>query len=648
MCRPTYNLLMGIRSIFVASVIVFVACGSDPRSVETVSPSAKLGTVEMLIQDIEEPRHPADGQGKAWVDESTVDPTAGGRGSFSVVFETGPEGIAEGGAVYFMPSPFWGWSAPQNFDPEGLGYCQVSTDAVGVELSVISSEQMVIASIVGRALELGERLVFAYGVGSAGAAVDRFAEHDSRLWVAVDGDGDGVRKVLEESPGVDIGAGDPARLHMALPGVARPGERVRLTIAVLDVLGNAGLSFDGDVTLESEVSLSGIQSPVHFRIEDRGRKTVELVAPDSGVVRVRGHSGQRLSGESNPMRVSSDGPRTFWADLHGHSGLSDGTGTPEDYFSYARDVAALDVVALTDHDHWGVVFLDQSPDMWSKIREQGESFHQPGRFVTLLGYEWTSWLHGHRHVLFFEGEGEVFSSIDPRYDTPPELWAALKGQKAMTIAHHTAGGPVATNWDYAPDPVLEPVTEVVSVHGSSEAEDSPQLIYSPVAGNFARDALLRGYRLGFVGSGDGHDGHPGLSHLASGTGGLAGIMADELTKESVMNAIRRRRVFATNGPRILVRMAVDGHPMGSKIELTGNSATVFVSVSGTAPIEKIEVIRNDEIVASVSGQGELDAQITLLLADLNAGDFAYTRIFQVDGGGAWTSPVFFEKTKVNK
>ena len=33
--------------------------------------------------------------------------------------------------------------------------------------------------------------------------------------------------------------------------------------------------------------------------------------------------------------------------------LSDGTGTPEDYFAYARDVAALDVIALTDHDHWG-------------------------------------------------------------------------------------------------------------------------------------------------------------------------------------------------------------------------------------------------------------------------------------------------------
>ena len=35
------------------------------------------------------------------------------------------------------------------------------------------------------------------------------------------------------------------------------------------------------------------------------------------------------------------------------------------------------------------------------------------------------------------------------------------------------------------------------------------MIHEPVAGHFARDALARGYRLGFIGSGDRHDGHPG-------------------------------------------------------------------------------------------------------------------------------------------
>ena len=39
--------------------------------------------------------------------------------------------------------------------------------------------------------------------------------------------------------------------------------------------------------------------------------------------------------------MSANGPRILWGDLHGHSNFSDGTGLPEDYFVYARDVAAL-------------------------------------------------------------------------------------------------------------------------------------------------------------------------------------------------------------------------------------------------------------------------------------------------------------------
>ena len=114
-----------------------------------------------------------------------------------------------------------------------------------------------------------------------------------------------------------------------------------------------------------------------------------------------------------------------------------------------------------------------SPEIWAEIRRQTERFHEPGRFVTLLGYEWTSWLHGHRHVLYFEDRGEVLSSIDPAYETPAQLWQALRGRPALTFAHHSAGGPIATDWSYPPDPELEPVTEVVSVHGSSEAADTP-------------------------------------------------------------------------------------------------------------------------------------------------------------------------------
>ena len=67
-----------------------------------------------------------------------------------------------------------------------------------------------------------------------------------------------------------------------------------------------------------------------------------------------------------------------------------------------------------------------------------------------------------------------------------------------------------------------PVTEIASIHGMSEAADAPAPIGGAIPGHFVRDLLLHGARVGFIGSGDTHDGHPGLGELASGQSGLAG------------------------------------------------------------------------------------------------------------------------------
>ena len=333
--------------------------------------------------------------------------------------------------------------------------------------------------------------------------------------------------------------------------------------------------------------------------------------------------------------------RIFWGDLHGHSQLSDGTGTPEDYYLYARDVAGLDVAALTDHDHWGIRLLDQSPGLWEQIRAANQRFHAPGRFVTLLGYEWTSWIHGHRHVLFFSDDGELRSSLDPRYETPAQLWDALSGQAALTFAHHSAGGPISTNWDYVPDPQLEPITEIVSVHGSSEALDSPSPIYNPVVGNFVRDVLDRGLRFGFIGSGDSHDGHPGQAQLSSRSGGLAAIFSEELSRESILSSLRARRVYATNGPRIWLRFALDGRPMGStSIEASAPEQQLDVAVATLEPIDRVELIRSGGQIDRLPAPGVREWSMQQRIPRLEAGEYIYLRVVQVDGGAAWSSPIY--------
>ncbi|MGH9464989.1 MAG: CehA/McbA family metallohydrolase, partial [Thermoanaerobaculia bacterium] len=471
--------------------------------------------------------------------------------------------------------------------------------------------------------------------------------------LAVDGDGDGIRGLLAESPALEVLAGPPRQAILTVPSVVRPGATAELRLALVDALGNAGHPFVGTLELVARALPCAADDPdlacdpaaklalpsgVTLAAGDRGSIAVQLIAPERGVFLIDAVGPEGLAGRSNPLVVSATLPRLLWGDLHGHSQLSDGTGTPADYFRYARDIAALDVVALTDHDHWGLQPLALHPELWREIRDEVERFHDSGRFVTLLGYEWTSWLYGHRHVLYFAGDGEVLSSVDPATETPQQLWDALRGEPALTFAHHSAGGPIATDWTIPPDPELEPVTEIVSVHGSSEAEDSPAPIYDPMPGNFVRDVLDRGYVLGFIGSGDSHDGHPGLAGLAAPSGGLAALWATELTREGVLEALRARRVYATNGPRILLQVALDGEPDGATVAPRAAGA-LEVLVVAPEILERLDVVRTGELIDSAS----LDSRVHRLrwtLHDLAAGEAVYVRAVQRDGGAAWSSPFF--------
>jgi hypothetical protein len=608
---------------------------------------ARWEVVDMLRESLRLEFDPSDGGGRAWLESVEPEtPQASTTARFTLVYEVGPLGVADGGGIYLQVSPFWDWSTPQTLEPEAPGYTLVTTEAEDVELdSATLDHQLLGIRVGGRALTEGERVRIVYGAGLLGAVVDTFAEKRARLWIAVDGNGDDVRKVLADSPAVEIRAGPPARLQVTLPSVARPGETVLLHLAVLDHAGNRGVPVTGEVRLEGAAPVLELPESVALEASDGGVKVVtgRVLAP--GVVRLLARGPEELEALSNPLLASADSPRILWADLHGHTSLSDGTGTPEDYFLYARDVAGLDVVALTDHDHWGILPVDQHPSLWEEIQRETRRFHEPGRFVTLPGYEWTSWIYGHRHVLWFRGDATLYSSLDPATESPQQLWSALEGQAALTFAHHSAGGPIPTDWDIAPDPRFEPVTEIASVHGSSEALDSPHPIYDPIRGNFVRDALDRGHRLGFIGSGDGHDGHPGLAQLASPISGLAAILSEENTRDAVLGALRERRCYATNGPRILLRAAVGPHRMGSSIPRPQEGSLteeLFVHVVGTAPLERVDLIRSGAVVESLEIRDALEARFRSTLRELRSGEYVYVRAVQEDGGAAWSSPVFVE------
>jgi hypothetical protein len=280
--------------------------------------------------------------------------------------------------------------------------------------------------------------------------------------------------------------------------------------------------------------------------------------------------------------------------------------------------------------------------VWDEYIRTAEKYNDPGRFTTILGYEWTSTEDGnnlHRNVLYRDG-GDLARRMLPftaaESFNPEDLWKWLEryeektGGRVLALAHNgnMSNGimfPVEKNpatgkrltADYMEQRAKwEPLYEVTQSKGDGETHPrlSPTDEFADfetlALGNlnltvpkkddmlqyeYAREALKNGlklqaklgtnpYKFGMVGSSDAHTAlaameeenyfgkHSGTEPSATriehpmaefkgrryegwsmSASGYAAVWATENTREAIFDAMMRKEVYATTGPRILVR-----------------------------------------------------------------------------------------------
>ncbi|MBN2310381.1 MAG: DUF3604 domain-containing protein [Candidatus Hydrogenedentes bacterium] len=641
-CRLTAPALAALLGVLIGAS----SCTPDPRpepQPQSEPATSSRDAVPRIVPYFDAVPSPEDGHGRAVLSPS--EPVcAGSQHDFEIAFTVGEHGIAVGGFVLLQISPWWGWSEPQTERPQAPGYIEVAPSFTDPSLQVmpLSANRVLVFSRT-RQFRPGDTLTFSY----ANARVDRFAEAAELFQFFVDADGDGHSAPIAEPPTLRILPREAARLTVNAPPQVVPGVPIRITAAPLDALGNWTAFPPGEYTLtpsRPEPAATHPLPPARLQAtENDTALTFSWTPNDEGVLFFDVEGPGSLTGRSNVCLCQNGTPslNLYFGDIHGHSRMSDGTGSPEDYYRYARTVSGLDIAALTDHVDFGTLRIEGA--RWHRIRDAANAAYEPGRFTTLVGYEWTNWVYGHRNVYFRGDDGPVFRSFDENSDTPQELWRLLEPFDAMTIAHHVGGGPVAIDWSIPPGD-NERLVEICSIHGSCEAYGGPASIYRPVQGAFVRDALARGYRLGIIGSGDTHDGHPGQRSASAQVTGLLAVYAPQLTREAIWNALKRRQVYATSGPKIILNFQVARSPMGSEILWAGSQGPVPIAIRSVCcdEIDLIEVIRCGETIYRKEGDGFVSF---LLLEDpkpIPGVTWYYVRVTQKDGNMAWSSPIWLE------
>ena len=336
----------------------------------------------------------------------------------------------------------------------------------------------------------------------------------------------------------------------------------------------------------------------------------------------------------------------YWGDLHRHTEISaDGgfDGTLWDMYRYALDAAELDFIASTDH-FYGADGATGRPENrsydWWRTQKLADAFLVRGRFSPLFGYERSiRWPYGHRNIINLERGTVAFSRTMARLreseDFPREpeelrLWDYLRGQEAITIPHTIAAGG-GTNFAFN-DPAMEPLLEIYQgCRMSYEADGAPRVNSARrFTAGFARSALEKGSRVGFIASSDHRSTH--ISYAA--------VYAEGQTREAIFRALQQRHAYAATD-NIVVDVRVGQAIMGDATT-SRDKPQVHVAVRGTGPIHNIQIIKNNSYVYSVE-PGLREVSFAFRDTGAKPGEsYYYVRVQQEDGQMAWASPIWVD------
>jgi len=380
----------------------------------------------------------------------------------------------------------------------------------------------------------------------------------------------------------------------------------------------AGQSLSGKVAVAVKLP-AGLSGPVYAGLG--GPPWVKLERAEDGNIwegrlnsRMVPNGGHNLMVETTNKRCDTavsvkvkNSLRVYFADLHSHTGYSDGTLVPVVAHEYARNVSKLDVFSLTDH-------LEQVTDVeWLDMREAAWDACRDGKFVAIPGLEWTKKI-GHINI------------YDPKIrQWPADLGgfykAAAEAKVICKFNHPQTGEKVFNGMAYS-----EIGDKAVQLMEVRRAEEEQAYIL----------ALNNGWHIGPDGSDDTHSPNWGAKFAWSG------ILAPGLSKRNILDALKNRRCYSTRDRNCILRLKVNDAVMGEIIPEPVSTVRVVVAVDEPDSddlIAKIELFE-DGVVVQSDEPNSFSRRWRTRFEPKPGKHYYFVKVTQKDGDMMWSAPVW--------
>lgn len=574
---------------------------------------------------------------------ATVTPdrvVAGSTTNFVFEVTMDEDGLNAGGEIHLFPH-FSSWSKPSvtKKDIDVVSESPVDFEADTFALHWGGRSDTLRIKLTKGQLRKGDVVRVSYHGADGGITVQPFSTMKPivfRLFVDRFGNGNMMPLATDQCPKLEVLPGEAATLRFKAPMQVHPGKPFEAAALVLDehhnpvsdVSPTIEIYLDGAIRLTAKVAVNGrgafdrlvIDTPGMHYLEARADGLTKAIQPVN-------------CAEAHDMH-------TYFGALHVHTEVSDGEGTPDQCYDYARNVGLLDVCVVMDHA-WEIFMHHRNEERgrFQGVIETAQNHLDEGRFVTLPGYEWMG-RSGHINIYFPDNKTDIPKLIDVgiRSDNPiknnADFFDALKNTECVLIPHTSHG----IDWrDFEGAPIV--AVELYAMWGYSEFKD----------GNGANAGLKSGLQFSFVGGSDAHHGRAGqcgrlskykmLHHKE----GFAAIMAPSLTRSDIYAALKKGQTYATTGERMYVDFRLNGLVPENDREWEGPETLTFTAViGGTTPIERIELIHDGEVIHTAQGNHIIETyEHTLSRKDLSTGaHYFYVRVTQTSGDQAWASPFY--------
>lgn len=351
----------------------------------------------------------------------------------------------------------------------------------------------------------------------------------------------------------------------------------------------------------------------------------------------------------------------YFGQLHSHTQYSDGAGSLESALAYIKalpDNANVDFVAFTDHSNYfdksgaanpeGALYdmtkaTEYSQQTWKSYKDAVAAFNteNAGSMVAIAGFEMT-WSGGPGHINTFNTPGIVSrnnttlnnKTKDAGLQAYYKLLSQTEGVNSISQFNHpgtTFGNFIDFGyWDAVVDTRMYMV-EVGNGEGQIGAGG-----YYPSYEQYIM-ALDKGWHVAPTNNQDNHKGKWGNANDARDV-----ILTDDFTEDGIYEALRARRMYATEDKNLELDYTVNGNMMGSIIDVPEklNFEISFNDPDRTDSIAKVELVVNSGKVAYTwdSAADLTKGSVSVELAPEYT--YYFVRVTEGDGDLAVTAPVW--------